>query len=196
MSAASGPRLTATLGIISVISGVLLALTYEGTLPRIARNEARALEAAVTRVLPGAVRGEPLGDSGAGAGIYAGYGADGHLVGYAIPASARGYADVIQLLYGYSPERRQIVGMTVLRSNETPGLGDKIAKDPAFQGNFVGLDASEPGRIATVKSGKKEHPWEIDGISGATVSSKAVGRALKESGVEVLSLLPHPEARP
>ena len=44
-----------------------------------------------------------------------------------------GYQDVIRiLLYGYSPEHQAIVGMRVLESRETPGLGDKIEKDPAF----------------------------------------------------------------
>jgi electron transport complex protein RnfG len=35
--------------------------------------------------------------------------------------------------------------------------------------------------IITVKHGTKKHPWEIDAISGATVSSKAIGKMLNNS---------------
>lgn len=35
--------------------------------------------------------------------------------------------------------------------------------------------------IITVKHGTKKHPWEIDAISGATVSSKAIGKMLNKS---------------
>ena len=31
-----------------------------------------------------------------------------------------------------------------------------------------------------VKSGEKTQPWEIDGITGATISSKAIARILRE----------------
>jgi electron transport complex protein RnfG len=74
-----------------------------------------------------------------------------------------------------------IIGLQVLSSNETPGLGDKIEKDPDFRANFTALDASLKQEIVTVKNGEKTEPWQIDGISGATVSSKAVGKALNES---------------
>jgi electron transport complex protein RnfG len=205
MSETSGFKLTASLGIISLVSGVLLSLGYEFSKPYVARNEKIAVEASVFTVLKGAVRSENLvlaeggpraAAEGEKAELYAGYREDGSLVGYAIPAAARGYADVVQVLYGYDPAVKKIIGMTVLKSNETPGLGDKIAKDAAFQENFRALDASEPARIETVKNGKKVQPCQIDGISGATVSSKAVGKALRESATAVLPKLPSPEPRP
>ncbi len=81
---------------------------------------------------------------------------------------------------------------------ETPGLGDKIIKDPAFLANFQALDArlNERGDalanpIRTVKHGARRNPWEIDAISGATISSVAVGRAINASAAELLPAL-HP----
>ena len=45
--------------------------------------------------------------------------------------------------------------------------------------------------IVTVKHGAKQHPWEIDAISGATISAKAVGKALNQSAQSLLpKLLP------
>ena len=185
-------KLVATLGGIAVFSGVLLALTYEITKPMIAKNESEALEAAVFEVLPGAVSRENfrLDDTGLRKveegssdepNLYAGLNEAGERVGFALSGEARGYADVIRVLYGYNPESKQVVGLQVLSSNETPGLGDKIEKDPAFQNNFTALDASLAHEIETVKNGEKTAPWQIDGISGATVSSKAIGKALRLS---------------
>ncbi|MEX2606920.1 MAG: RnfABCDGE type electron transport complex subunit G [Kiritimatiellia bacterium] len=189
---ASGVRLIVTLGGIAVFSGILLAMTYEFTKPYIARNESEALEAAVFDVLPGAVSRvnyrldeqglQQLDDDNVDqANLYAGIDGEGERVGFALPGEARGYADVIRVLYGYDHETRQIIGLKVLSSNETPGLGDRIIRDEDFQENFKSLDASLTHDIVTVKSGEKENPWEIDGISGATVSSVAIGKALRES---------------
>ena len=92
------------------------------------------------------------------------------------------------MLYGYSPQREAVVGMQVLASKETPGLGDKIEKDPAFLANFRALDValaadgqSLAHPVSVVKSGAKTSPWQIDGITGATISSKAIGNMLRHS---------------
>ncbi|EGV52918.1 FMN-binding protein [endosymbiont of Riftia pachyptila] len=87
-----------------------------------------------------------------------------------------GFQDTIKLLYGYLPEQRKIVGMEILDSRETPGLGDKIFKDKDFVANFDGL-AVDP-QIKAVKKGSKSAPYEIDAITGATISSKAVVRII------------------
>ena len=120
--------------------------------------------------------------------VHAGYDAMGELLGIAIPAQGMGYQDVIRILYGYSPAEEAIVGMQVLASKETPGLGDKIEKDPAFLANFRALDValaadgqSLAQPVSVVKSGAKTSPWQIDGITGATISSKAIGNMLRHS---------------
>lgn len=99
-----------------------------------------------------------------------------------------GYADTIRVLYGVSLERQAIVGLAVLESRETPGLGDKIETDPAFRENFVALDVTpDPGGeglahpIAFVKHGEKSAAWQVDGITGATISSRAIAEMLDRS---------------
>ena len=86
--------------------------------------------------------------------------------------------------------------MTVLESTETPGLGDRVETDPAFLANFDCLDArlnedktAMRNEITTVKHGKKNQPWQIDGISGATITSTAIGNALRGSTSQMLPLL-------
>ncbi|MFT5954865.1 MAG: electron transport complex protein RnfG [Cyclobacteriaceae bacterium] len=120
--------------------------------------------------------------------IFAGYNEQELLVGLAIPARGQGYAGTISILYGYNPINQEVIGFGVLESKETPGLGDKIEKDQTFLANFSALDVSlDPSEkllnhpVTTVKSGEKVNAWEIDGITGATISSRAIGVIINES---------------
>ncbi|MEN8131000.1 MAG: FMN-binding protein [Pseudomonadota bacterium] len=103
---------------------------------------------------------------------------------------------MVRTLYGYSPTCECIVGIKVLDSKETPGLGDKVETDKDFLANFEALDArlnedksAMLHDIKTVKHGSKTQPWLIDAISGATITSKAIGRGLAESTRRNLPLL-------
>lgn len=201
----SSTALIAALGIIAMLSGLLVVLTYQLTLPRIKANQQRAIEQAIFSVLPEASQRRNLFVDASGlqvdvdtamANIFAGYNAEGQLTGLAMEGAARGYQDVVRILYGYSLESQCVIGITVLQSNETPGLGDKVESDPAFLANFECLDASMrpdgaavANPIHTVKNGKKEHPWQIDGISGATVTSTAIGDGLQSSTDRLLPLI-------
>ncbi len=203
----SGWPLIRTLGGIALLSGFLVALVYQATLPHILENRRLAIERAIFQVIPGAVSrvdfmftadgisraGE---SSDQGVRLYAGYDKKGAFLGVAMEAAAQGYQDIIRILYGYSPQCECITGITVVESKETPGLGDKIYKDQEFLKNFNALDArlSSDGRrllneIVTVKHGTRTKPWEIDAISGATVSSKAIGRMLNQSAQKMFPLV-------
>lgn len=199
-----------TLGGIAMLSGLLVVLVYQFTLPIIAENQRIATEKAVFRVIPGAASKQdflvgpkgllPLAEAQAaeieGETIYAAYDEGGALVGVAFPGAAQGYQDVIKFLFGYDPHCQCVVGSKVLKSTETPGLGDKIDFDPQFLENFKALDASLntagdalANSIATVKHGTKTEPWQIDAISGATISSKALGKALNASAQEIAPIV-------
>jgi electron transport complex protein RnfG len=185
---------------IGLLGGLLIVTVFEFTRPVIARNHAEALRQAIFHVLPaarsstsfrlveaggfepvtGEASGEPL--------VYACYDEESRLVGFAVQAQGMGYQDTIRLLYGYSFTQDAITGIRVLESRETPGLGDKIETDAGFLENFERLDVSLAGDLSSlanliefVKPGKKQHPWQIDGITGATISSKAVADILRKS---------------
>ncbi len=196
-----------TLAGISLISGLLLSLVYQYTAPIIKKNEEERLRNAIFAVIPGATKSvvfevqdsgsleaveEPTGRTA----VFAGYNDEGELMGVALRASAQGYGDVVRSLYGYSPDKELIIGFKVLFSVETPGLGDKIMKDPEFQKNFEALDVKLDedkktlvNEIELVKNGTKTSPWQIDGITGATISSKAVTKSLQQSTKEMLPLV-------
>ena len=183
--------LLATLGVGGAVAGVLLVFAYGLTLPRIEANRRHALHAAVNEVLKAPERYETLyvldgrltrtlppgADPKQLEPVYLGYAADGRRVGFAMVAGEAGFQDVIQLIFGYDPASRQLLGMKVLESKETPGLGDKIEKDRAFVAQFG--EAQPP--LVGVKKGKRSGPREVDMITGATISSKAVIRIINRT---------------
>ncbi len=190
---------------IGALCGLLIVLTFEGSKPRIERLRKEALQQALFKVLPGISETKtytfrdgafhPANDGEENL-VYAGYDDTGNLQGIALEASGQGYADVIRILYGYDVENQQIVGFHVLESKETPGLGDKIEKDENFLQNFQALDVSLSGdyqdlknTIVPVKSGTKSNPWEVDGITGATISSRAIGNILGSSTLQWVPLI-------
>jgi electron transport complex protein RnfG len=193
---------------IATLSGLILAATYQATFSIIEKNKIEQLRAAVFEVLPESTTDQaafeitPDGklaalESGETENpvIYAGYDAQGALTGVAIPASGLGYGDIIRVLYGYDPTTQALTGFKVLESKETPGLGDRIGMMP-FVGNFIGMavplnDTGEAllNPVETVKAGTKTEPWQVDAISGATISSKAVGEMIRQSTDTMLPLI-------
>lgn len=179
------------LGVVSLLCGVLIVGTHVNTLARIRSNQEIMMKESVSQLLPGIEKQviygvEPSGDlkilpgvEGEGKRLFAGYDSSGKFLGVVIEASERGYADVINAMYAYSPEKQTITGFQVIDMRETPGLGSRIGSDKDFARNFDALDATQP--IRTVKHGQKKNASEIDAISGATISSRAVGRMLDKS---------------
>jgi electron transport complex protein RnfG len=172
----SATRMVVVMMIAGLLSGIVLAWVYVGTAPRIAQNHEAALNDAVLSVVAGAVRAERHPESGV---VHAAYAKDGSLAGLAVQAEGPGFMDTIRLIYGFVPRTQRIVGLQILDSRETPGLGDKIMTDPDFVGSF--RDLSVEPNIVPVTREKPSHPNEVDCISGATISSKAVVRIVQQS---------------
>jgi electron transport complex protein RnfG len=174
-------------------------------LPTITAYKAKMLREAVFEVLPGitnmqrlVLQGDRLvhkdKDEKGEEAVFGGYDAEGRLVGYAIPSAGPGFQDTIALLYGYRPAERKVVGMEILQSRETPGLGDKIYKDAVFVANFDALSIDP--QIVAVKKGTKSGANEVDAITGATISSKAVVRIINKGNQRWLERLPMPGEAP
>jgi electron transport complex protein RnfG len=184
-------RLLGTLGVAGALAGLLLVMVHQWTQPRILAHQAAVLEAAIQEVLSGPERYEtlfvvdgaltaelPSGvDSLAVERVFVGYDAGGQPVGVAIPGAKPGFQDVIRLIFGFDPSTDAVLGMKVLESKETPGLGDKIEKDSSFVGGFAGVLAPLLGVKAGAGTGD---PHEIDMITGATISSRTIITIINE----------------
>lgn len=188
------------LGTVSLVCGVLIVVTNLTTIARIHKNQEIIMRESVTHLLPGLQKQIIYGVEDSGElkilpgvegenvkRLFAGYDGSGKFLGVVIEASERGYADIISAMYAYMPDRKVITGFQVVDMRETPGLGNRIGSDEKFAENFKELDASHP--IKTVKHGTKQNPWEIDAISGATISSRAVGRMLQKSVQEMTPVI-------
>lgn len=197
-------RLILTLGLVATLSGFLIVLIYQATLKAIAENKRVAIEQAVFQVVPSGatqrrtykLRADGIHTKGDGITLFAAYNDKNELLGVATESAAQGYADLVRILYGYDPRCECITGFKVIKMVETPGLGDKISKDPTFLANFKALDARMDNTgnalandIVTVKHGKKTQAWQIDAISGATISSRAVGKAVNDSAQRMIPQL-------
>jgi electron transport complex protein RnfG len=191
---------------IGAFCALLIVTVFQATEGRIADNKARFLSKAVAQVLPAARSTVEVALDSDGAlvaatapanlPVFLGYGENGELVGAVITAQAMGYADNITVLYSYSFDLEAIVGFKVLESKETPGLGDKVEIEPHFLANFDALDArlNDDGTalvnaIVTVKQGEKTEPWQLDGITGATITSDAIGVILNQGSAYWLPAL-------
>ncbi|MFC1744312.1 FMN-binding protein [Candidatus Riflebacteria bacterium] len=193
-------RLVMTLAVAGFFSGLILVGIFLVTQPMIEANKAAALKEAIFKVLPGCkdfktlelrdgklfkVQSEGGNAKSKTEKIFAGFNENGNFIGFAIPGGEPGFQDIISGIFGFEPGKAIIIGFEVLESKETPGLGDKIMKDKGFQANFKALAvdpeiiAVKPGKKAKVKSGKYSN--EVETITGATISSKAVVRLLDKT---------------
>ena len=181
-------RFVVTLGGAGALAGVAIVAAFLWTEPRIEANRARALRAAIEEVLKQPDRYDTLyvvdgalaAELPAGAEprryeqVYLGYRGAAR-IGFAVTGAEPGFQDEVRLIFGYDPATRAVIGMKVLESKETPGLGDKIEKDSHFVAQF--------GRVAVplvgVKTGRgRGDSAEVDMITGATISSRAVIRII------------------
>ncbi|MFZ3131978.1 MAG: FMN-binding protein [Desulfosporosinus sp.] len=103
---------------------------------------------------------------------------DGQTIAYIVPAESKGYSGAIELLVAISPDHK-VMKYTILESSETPGLGDKAKEEP-FAGQFVGKGVEQ--LEVTKDPSKKEL---IQSISGSTITSRAVTKAVSEAVEEV-----------
>jgi electron transport complex protein RnfG len=183
---ASTFQLVATLAIAGALAGLLIVMVNQHTKPIIDEYKAEQLRIAVYEVLPGVERyntyylvDEALSltlPEGAKESeykrVYVGYDTSDEIRGVAISRGESGFQDVVQIIFGFDPANGKLIGMKVLDSKETPGLGDKIFKDQVFVDQFF---AGPETPLVGVKIGAgKGNPNEIDTITGATISSKVV----------------------
>lgn len=179
-----------TLGGSGSIVGLAIVLIYLWTLPPIERYKAKVLREAIAEVLHDPARcdtlflvngalvnARPAGDPDVPIErVFIGYRADSTPVGYAIAATEVGFSDPIEMLFGYEPASKTLLGLKILVSKETPGIADKIEK-PAFLTQF----AKAVAPLVGVKSTAEASANNVTMISGATISSRAVIRGINRA---------------
>ncbi len=159
--------------LLATVAAAVLALVYVPTQMQIELNREQARVEALEDVVPQAyefepVEGDPVNDEREVL-YYRALDEDGNLIGYAFFGTRMGYAGIIEVAAGIDPELNELIKVKIISQSETPGLGDRI-KDDEFLRQFEGLEVDN--LELTRDTG------EVDAITGATVSSRAVVEAL------------------
>lgn len=107
----------------------------------------------------------------------------GAIAGYAIVAEGGGFADKIKLLVATDEKLEKLLGIAVLKSNETPGFGDKIKKEK-FRDQFTGCPIKENLSVI-IRGDRDKADSEIVSITGATISSEAVADIVNDAVIKM-----------
>ncbi len=105
---------------------------------------------------------------------------DGALLLIVLPVEGTGYQSTIRAMLALEPDLNTIAALTITEQGETPGIGARV-EDPAWQALWPGRQiADENGNIViSVVRGTATGPYEVDAISGATVTSNGVANMLR-----------------
>ena len=183
-------KLAGILMVICAIVAALLGIVNGVTADKIAALQAEKLQQSLQVVFPGAeftevevtddlvtLAASPDAESGLAA-IYA-----ASTGGYALEVKPTGFGGSIDMIVGIDGDGN-VTGISVISHSETAGIGTKIVADkPNKNGvgvltQFVGRGAGE-GNLFTVNSGSNE----VDAISGATVTTKAITRGVNAASL-------------
>jgi electron transport complex protein RnfG len=172
-------KLVLVLAIVCVIAAGGLALTYAATEKQIAVQEEKQMMESNLKALPLIKSSEGFKErtdlvkevkkqEKDVVKVFEGS-KDGKTVGWVVQVGPRGYGGPLIFAVGID-SRGKVTGMAIIDNKETPGLGQNVQK-PEFQEQFIGKSAKDALEV------KKD----IDALTGATISSKAVTLGVKEA---------------
>lgn len=102
---------------------------------------------------------------------------DGELIGIATVQTEQGYRHPIEVMVVVDPNAQEVAGISVLRENETPGLGGEVSQ-PKFLDQFIGKSMHDAFHVGA----------DVDGLTMATTSSQAVADAAKAASQVIVQL--------
>lgn len=160
-------RITAILFVIASVVAAALAGVNQITKPIIERQNAEKTRVAISAVLAGGGESIPFSDeTGTVKAVYKGEN------GYAVQVAPQGFDGAIEMMVGIDLQGA-VTRISVISQSETAGLGAVCAAETsageAFRAQFSGVS----GSVAVAKDG-----GDIDAITGATITSRAVTRGV------------------
>jgi electron transport complex protein RnfG len=170
-----------SLFVICLVTALCLGVVNNVTMEPIAQRIAMDAEEQRKQVLPQAESFEKLegwkeqDESGLIKEVYAAYIGD-KLAGYVFSAAPKGFGGEIAVTVGIDSESA-ITGVRVGDNQETPGLGTKTA-DAKFTEQYIGKDIGKEIKIVKRPASADD---EIQAVSGATISTRAVTNAVQAS---------------
>ena len=115
---------------------------------------------------------------------------DGDKEFYILSVRGKGLWDAIWGNIALEKDMNTIAGVDFDHKAETPGLGAEIKDNAAWKKQFIGKSISDDQGgirgVAVMKGGAKNDVWQVDGISGATITADGVEEML-ERGLKYYS---------
>ncbi len=173
-------KITINLVVVYLIGGLILSLMYAWAAPQIYKNNEETEKKALKELIPDADSIYTIGEWEPHE-KHANYFVakkNGQVIGYIVQSFGKGYSSFINTFIAVDTNFT-VQKIKVLSHNETPGLGDGI-EEKGFQGQFKGKT------IDHLKVIKGETKDDIQAISGATISSRAVTEDAVKNGVDFL----------
>lgn len=163
---------TFSLFIICLVITALLSITNTVTKDKISENEAQTKNESMKAVCEDAASfDEIIKDV-----LFEGKDRTGNTVGYAVSTAANGYGGQIKVMTGI--KEGKVIGIEVYyNDDETPGLG-KNTSLASFTDQFKDLPTDENIIVSKDYSGEGQ---QIDAVTSATISSRAVVSAVNEA---------------
>ena len=156
-------KLTGTLLGICAVVALLLGIVNSLTEPVIRKMQEEKTAAAMAQVLAADdYRAKTVSHENVSAMYEAVSG--GEVVGHVVEVTTNGFGGAINMVVGVDMNGK-VTGVSVIKDTETANLGTKVTRNQSVLDRFIGL-----GGTITVNSGENR----FDGVTGATVSSKAV----------------------
>jgi electron transport complex protein RnfG len=98
---------------------------------------------------------------------------DGEPFAVALEDYGQGFGGNLGVMVGFEIETGNLVGIGITTMSETPGVGTRV-KEKAFVTQFKGMSKDAVLKV-------KKDGGEVDALSGATVSSRAVAQAMENA---------------
>lgn len=156
---------------VTAIAALLLAMVNRATAPVIEINQQKRTQEAMKVVMSDADSFDKTTADGEGISeVYIAKNSSGKEMGKCVVSEANGYGGAVQILVGIDIDNK-VTGIQIMSHAETPGLGANATK-PEFYKQYNGKTFG----IGVAKQNPKGN--EIQAMSGATITSKAVTDAV------------------
>jgi len=171
-------KIALNLAATCLISGVVIAATYFFTAPIAAQKAVEQTQKAMRTLVPQADTFKEI----EGKDEWFEAEKDGKVIAYVVPSETKGYGGAIKLLVAVDKDGK-VIDYSCTKHNETPGLGDKATKSP-FKDQFIGKTSAN--LVVTKDPSDKE---DIQAMTGATISSRAFTKGVKQAVDEVVEYI-------
>jgi electron transport complex protein RnfG len=172
-------KMVVVLLVLSSVSGGLLAAVKNGTQERIENQQLTFVKGpAIASIMEGATNDSisdrfKLAHDEKETSFFVGV-FNGEASGIALETAGKGYGGEVGVMVGIDVKNGTLLGVGVTTHAETPGMGANAKDEPSFVSQFKGMPIKDAYKVTN-------DGGEINAISGATITSRAVCTATTEA---------------